>query len=225
MAERNTRLRYDLEIPTSSCMPTLETGKSVLCARLTQHLQDATEMPTMYFFCSRYITSKTLRSEVFRTLISQLLRLNPDLSLHIYDNFIQKGRAPSIVQLRSLLKHLLLSFPSSRIVIDGLDKCDEADQKFIMVELFKMTALAETSCKLFLSCRTNVSAPRAMKKMPVVCLSADRSFLNTDIKTYIKTALAEIQEEGRFQGSNLDDIEDAVTSKSNGWLIQNTNLL
>lgn len=191
-------------------------GKSILCARLIQYLQDATEIPTLYFFCSGYITSKNLCSEIFRTLISQLLRLNPELSLHIYDDFIQKGCQISMVQLRVLLPQLLLSIASSRIIIDGLDECDQADQKSALLELFKMTGLAETSCKLFLSCRSNVSAPRSLKRMPLVCLSTVQSFLESDIRIYVKAALVEIQEEDRFHGHDLDDIEEAVMSKTKG---------
>lgn len=191
-------------------------GKSILCARLTQFLQDETDIPTLYFFCNRYITSKKLCSEIFRTLVSQLLHLNSDLSLHIYDQFIQKGRAPSMVQLRILLEQLLTSIPSSRIVIDGLDECQEADRKEVMLELFKMTKLAETSCKLFLSCRDYTSVPRPLKRMPVVCLTTEKSSVDFQIRIYVKERLAEIQEEEIFQGHNLDDIEESIMDKTQG---------
>jgi hypothetical protein len=179
-------------------------------------MQDETEIPTLYFFCSRYINSNKLCNEVLRALISQLLRFNQDHALYIYTNYIQSGKASSMIQLRTALRDILTSMPRSRIILDGLDECQELDRKAILGELIKLTVMPETSCKLFVSARDNTYVSRSLRKMPTLCLTTECPELGSDVQTYVRKTISEILQEERFEGKSINEIEEIIMNRGRG---------
>jgi hypothetical protein len=121
-----------------------------------------------------------------------------------------------MVQLRTALRDILSSMPRSRIVIDGLDECQEEDRKAILAELTKFTAMPETSCKILISTRDNAYASRSLRKMPTLCLTTECPELKTDIQTYVRTTMAEILQEERFQGKTIEGVEEIIVKKGQG---------
>jgi hypothetical protein len=92
--------------------------------------------------------------------------------------------------------------PRSRIVIDGLDECQEEDRK--------------ASCKILVSTRDNAYASRSLRKMPTLCLTTECPELKTDIQTYVRTTMAEILQEERFQGKTIEGVEEIIVKKGQG---------
>jgi hypothetical protein len=106
--------------------------------------------------------------------------------------------------------------PRSRIIIDGLDECQEEDRKAILAELTKFTAMPETSCKILVSTRDNAYASRSLRKMPTLCLTTECPELKTDIQTYVQTTMAEILQEERFQGKTIEGVGEIIMNKGQG---------
>ena len=121
-----------------------------------------------------------------------------------------------MIQLRTALRDILSSMPRSRIIIDGLDECQEADRKAILVELTKLTIMPKTSCKLLVTARDNNYVSRSLKKMPTLCLATECPELGSDVRTYVKKTMVEILQEERFQGKCVDGIEEIIMNNSQG---------
>lgn len=152
---------------------------------------------------------------MLRALIAQLLQFDQDHALYIYTNYIQYAKPSSTMQLRTALRDILSSLPRSRLILDGLDECQEADRKAILAELTKMTLMVETSCKLFVATRDNSYVSKSLRKMPTLCLTTECPELTSDVRTYVKKAMTEILEE-RFPGESADGIEETLITKGQG---------
>ena len=75
----------------------------------------------------------------------QLAQEQPDLCAFIQNCFVNNGHPASVAQLRRLLPVLLSAFSSIRIVVDGLDECDEEEQNSLLTELTKLAGCDNSS--------------------------------------------------------------------------------
>jgi hypothetical protein len=144
------------------------------------------------------------------------LRAHPLLTGHVFENYIREGRTSSLVQIRKLLPELLSAVSSTRIIIDGLDECQERDQKTILSELLSITKNSVTPCKLLISSRAETYLSRTLRKIPNISLSnkIERESVDKDIQIYVKHALKELR--GSFPSKVVNEVEKTVVKKANG---------
>jgi hypothetical protein len=151
-----------------------------------------------------------------RTLILELLRSQPCLTSHIFENCVRQGRTPSLGQIKKLLPDLLSAISSTRIVVDGLDECQEKDQKAIMTELFSAIKNSATPCKVFISSRAETYISKILRKKPTISLTerTEREKVDEDIRKYVKHSLMGLRE--CFPSTAVDDVERTVVRKAKG---------
>jgi hypothetical protein len=191
-------------------------GKSVLTSRIIQDLRENPDITTIFFFCNYHTDRGDLCSQVLRTLILELLRSEPHLTSHIYENYTRQVRTPSLGQIKKLLPDLLSAVLSTRIVIDGLDECQEKDQKIILTEVLSAVKSSTAPCKLFISSRAETHISKTLRKRPTISLTEkkERNKVDEDIQKYVKHSLMGLRES--FPGALVDDIERTVVKKAHG---------
>ena len=99
-------------------------GKSVLCARVVQHLLTTLESPLAYYFCSSESESRRDHLSIMRSWISQVISANRDAFNLSYDKWEAKdGYDASQTDIIELFKAIVQRIPNCTFVVDGLDEC------------------------------------------------------------------------------------------------------
>lgn len=123
-----------------------------------------------------------------------------------------------------MLPDLLSAVPSTRIIIDGLDECQERDQKSILTELLSAVKSSAAPCKLFVSSRTETYISKVLRKSPTICLTEKKEKQNVekDIQEYVKYSVMGLRD--TFPSILMDEVERTVVEKANGKLSNSTLL-
>ena len=189
-------------------------GKSILCSRIIGFLQEEQKVTVAYYFCNSHNDGGNPCNQILRSLVLQLLRQHLDLPPHVCENYTNRGYNPSMQQLRKLLPELLDTIPAIRIIIDGLDECQEKMQKQVMQELLCLCTSSDGHCKILFSSREGVEISKALRRKQCISLRDEKKDVDTDIQLFTHQSLAELRE--RFNSKEVDDIERTVVNKANG---------
>jgi hypothetical protein len=191
------------------------TGKTILSTYIIKRIQEEEAFTTAYHICHSYTAGKNLVGEILRSITVQFLRSNLELAPFIFENYANKGLAPSIVRMRKLLPELIATLPSTRIIVDGLDEYPETDQRIILTDLLALSKLPGSQCKILFSNREGKQFNKSLSSKPTISLR-DQNALNKDIETYVHANL-ELLREGPLDNAYLIDwIERAIVQRANG---------
>jgi hypothetical protein len=151
-----------------------------------------------------------------RSLTLQLLRQNIELAAYVFENYANKGFPPSVSHLRTLLKSLLSTIPTTRICIDGLDEYPPGEQRSILQELLTLAKQPGAHCRILFSSRDVDNIRKALDKKPTISFRDEKDALDKDIQAYVRGALAELREKFRTHPRLMDDIENQIIAKADG---------
>ncbi|KAH0563098.1 hypothetical protein GP486_002340, partial [Trichoglossum hirsutum] len=159
-------------------------GKTILCAALTKHLQ-ASGLRTISFFFSFSDPSKGRVMTALRSLALQLLALSdtiPDVVLKMYESDVLtlQTEDTAIVVLQAFLKQ------TSRvhIILDGLDEC--SDRSLMKTVFFRlMTSDTYGLVKWFYSSRDEPDLRSLTQQIGASRIAASREHVMVDIEKYI----------------------------------------
>ena len=170
-----------------------------------------------YFFCNSYADGKDRCSQILRSLTLQLLRENLDLAPHVADNYANRGFNPSMQQLRKLIPELVATIPSTRLIIDGLDECNEQDQKAVLRELLSLYVLPGVSLKLLFSSREVALIGKSLRKKLYISLKERKSDVETDIRLFVNQNLIDLRERfDKIDNTVVDNVEQRLVEKADG---------
>ncbi|CAD6567874.1 MAG: hypothetical protein ASARMPRED_001173 [Alectoria sarmentosa] len=113
-------------------------SKSVICAKVIEYVQDATDSVVIFYFCSHHQSSQSQANAILRSFAAQLLAANTELAPYILDTFASQALIPTKKHLGVILEKLLSSLSSVRIVVDGLDECASSEQEGIINDLLRI---------------------------------------------------------------------------------------
>ncbi|KAH0541368.1 hypothetical protein FGG08_004132 [Glutinoglossum americanum] len=184
-------------------------------------LQQDKHSVVIYYFCNYYSSSLKKNSHVLRSLVAQLIRHNKDLSSYVYDEYICQGLNSSVHQLKKLISTLLLSIPSVRIVIDGLDEFGQEDQNGILNDLIPLASASDTGpvCKVLISSRDISPINKRLSKRSTISLSGkERASVDAAIQSFVQHSLIDIRR--NLKDMNADDditeVERDLIKKADG---------
>lgn len=103
-------------------------GKTILCARIIQHLSTTYKDPLAYFFFSSDLERRADPFVVMRSWISQIVKQSEqafDLALERWE--VADGRTASHTDIEELFKTIVQTIPGCTFIVDGLDECAEVD--------------------------------------------------------------------------------------------------
>jgi hypothetical protein len=194
-------------------------GKTILCTYLIEKIQgerQVRQITTAYYICNSYTNGKNLAAEIMRNLTLQLLRQNIELAAYVFENYANKGFPPSVAHLRTLLKNLLSTIPTTRICIDGLDEYPPGEQRLILQELLTLAKQPGDHCRILFSSRDVENIRKALDKKPTISFRDEKDALDKDIQAYVHGALAELRQKFRAHPRLMDDIESQIIAKADG---------
>ena len=190
-------------------------GKSILCSSLVDHLQEQQKVSFGYYFCRFSPNGADTCVEVLRVMVAQLVKSQPDMLPHIHQNYVDKALNPSLKVMKELLAQVLSGLPSSRIVLDGVDECHEAQQKEILSTLLSLQKNAPNSCKLLISSRVDEGYIKSvLRQMPSIRLKDHNS---EAISLFVDQNVAELSDIfDSLEDDLLDRIRRELCSKAGG---------
>jgi hypothetical protein len=135
----------------------------------------------------------------------------------VYDEYICQGLTSSVPQLKKLIPTLLLSIPSIRIVIDGLDEFEQKDQSQILNDVIPLASASNLGavCKILILSRDINPISKHLSKRSTISLSKERAAVNAAIQSFVQHSLIDIRR-------NLDDmnVDSSITAKVERDLIE-----
>ena len=192
----------------------MKIGKSVICSKLVEHVQDNTDMTLIYYFCPHHQASPTQMSGILRNFVSQLLVRNASLSPYILETFANNGQKPTKKILGTILEKMITSLPSLHIVVDGLDEYLQDDQDEIMQDLLKIKGPKPGTCKLLVSSRKHRSITRWLHSKPTIRLDDNTDNVNLTIASFISPQLRSLR--NLFNPEIVDNLGKKLLEKANG---------
>lgn len=201
-----------------------------MCASLLDSLDDR-GIPALFYFCGHHGTGKS--SDILKTLILQMIAKNPDLIGIAYEEFVLKYPTPSLKVLRAMLlgtkdnPGMLHGMEVCRIIIDGVDECDDQEQRFIVEDLTQLVSTTKSpyNCKLLLCGRSVPTIFKAIQKKPkspvVISFSTEYVSVNLSIRTFVEKHLHDIEEgHAAFQLDTqiIEELSEIILDKAEGML-------
>lgn len=162
-------------------------GKTILCARLVQHLMDKAEDPVAYFFFSADSVSRDDTSIALRTWIWQIMSQN-DGAFDIVrrkQEFELSERATRTALL-TLLQDVLQLIPGFTLVVDGLDECTIRSQMTDFLHDVQR-AMNGTSTRLLIVSRDIAEIRCALNGFSEIKITGE--IVKEDINCYAKTVI------------------------------------
>lgn len=190
-------------------------GKSILCSRLVEHLQEQQNLSSAYYFCRFSPTGTDTCVEVMRIVVAQLVKSQPDLLPHIHQNYVDKALNPSLKVMKGLLAQVFSGLHSCRIVLDGIDECHETQQKEILSTFLSLQKNAPNSCKLLISSRVDEGyIKNVLRQKPSIRL---KEHTTDAISLFVQQNVAELSDMfDSLEDDLLNRIRHELCSKAGG---------
>ncbi|KAF7510178.1 hypothetical protein GJ744_007077 [Endocarpon pusillum] len=125
-------------------------GKTVLCARLVQHLEELTTLPIAYVFSSSHVQAGGQPDGIIRSWISQWTKSDPAAFELVRDN-LQSGKAGSVAsqtEIWAVFKMIVSHVESCTCILDGFDEYTRFDdnRRDFLCKLKAAVAGTRTRC-------------------------------------------------------------------------------
>ena len=128
-------------------------GKSILCSLIVQNAETRHDQSVIYYFCGQRSSDGSVLASLLCTLTVQLLRKNLELAPLIHQAFLQKETGRSWVSIKKILKKVLSTVKTTRIVLDGIDEWNQTAQRDVLKALVELQKTTSSDCKLLVSSR------------------------------------------------------------------------
>ena len=195
-------------------------GKSFLCSLIIEHLPTRPDLISLYYFCGHKSRDSDDCALILKTLTNQLLRQDRDLAPLIYQNYLTKGLTTKTTHaMKKILKEILpsINFTSTRIILDGVDECDEAVQHHILADLIDIQRHVKHRCKILIASRNEPLIRKSMVQSIHLPLG---SKTEAGLKLYIQGEVSKLKLTfSNIESSLWADIEEKLKCKANGMFL------
>ncbi|KAK4163802.1 hypothetical protein QBC43DRAFT_212370 [Cladorrhinum sp. PSN259] len=211
------------------------TGKSVLASRITTFLKSANASLVISHFCTYSYVTSIEYDQILRSVLAQLIRSNPDLVAHAYDELIRQKKALNSQVLEKLICDLIISSADSpsqtryiHILLDGLNECDQDQQKKIIRMLERVVSVASsessgsTICKVLLSTRVTQPVPVRLRQKPTVSIGEEKIEVTKAIRQYSSDRMKRLSgrlKEMQITERDLQDVVNGIADKAAGMFL------
>lgn len=173
-----------------------------------------------YYYCD-YVDQRTLQTDrILGTILKQLIpedRVPEEIEPCILRAYKDGQRTPETHELVDLVCFLLQLRPLVYIILDGLDECERQPRQDIVSFLHRLSTLAKTSIRTFVSCRDGDQLWRSLNSYSRIQLTA--AALGDDIKSFVEGSVRSRIESGQLtlRNSELEhQIVQHLVNKSHG---------
>ena len=194
-------------------------GKSILCSLIIEHLSTRPDLVSLYYFCGHKSSDSDSCALILTTLTKQLVQQDRDLAPLIYQKYLSKGSSKSRPTMKKILKEILPSInsTSTRIILDGVDECEEAIQRDILADLIEIQRHAKLRCKVLIASRDEPLIQKSMHQSTHIPLGTKTE---AGLKLYIQGEVSKLKEHFSNIGSSLwVGIEEKLQRKADGMFL------
>ncbi|KAH7324015.1 ankyrin repeat-containing domain protein [Rhexocercosporidium sp. MPI-PUGE-AT-0058] len=163
-------------------------GKTVIFSSVVDEISATLpQTQAIYFYCKNNDPLRSHFSDIIKSLISQILHLNPNCLDFIYEAMLSYSdrRATDSSKLLQILEEMLSNHDSLYIGIDGLDECSEKERKLLsgLITVVSRANDAQGNIQLFVTSRQEKDLERSLKS--AVKFNIQEKNLEADITAYV----------------------------------------
>lgn len=198
-------------------------GKTFLFSSIVDRIQETLpNAQVVYFYCKHDEPRKTNCNDILRTLIAQILNLNPTSSQYLYDNMIGSvERHPSSTSdlCFNMLEKLAVHHEQLFIGIDGLDECRESERQLILQKIHNILQNSHDSrnIRVFLTSRKEKDIDLSLRSAHR--LEIRHYHLEKDIMGYVQVRVQHLSKKFLIHVEHQKGIVADITTRSHGMCI------
>jgi hypothetical protein len=178
------------------------------------------EAQVIYFYCKCSDHRRRTFEAVTRTLIVQILDLNPECLDYLYEKMITSSeRHPNSPHLlQEILEKLCANHDLLFMCIDGLDECDPNERSLILSLIARITKVsrADQSVRFFVTGRKENDIEKSLSS--AIRLNIKAHHMDDDILIYIKAQMAKLRERFAFPAWREHEFQEKLSSRPQGKL-------
>ena len=196
------------------------TGKTVIASLIIEEVKTIRSLDVGFFYCKYSDTQKKSFTDVLRAILVQLVQQNEELLSYVYEACCSSSEAtmdsPSL--LKQLVETSLRSCPNACIIIDGVDECEETEERKIIVwfqTLFEKFTEENLGTKrlAFISQRDKITES-LLAQASVIPLNS--MYHEKDIQTYARDWSGKIQRKFGIPGDSASQIGTNIAAQAQG---------
>ena len=197
----------------------MQIGKTFLFNSIVDEIgKRAPTSHVVYFYCKESDPSRRSFNEIARSLIGQLLTLNPACLDYLYEITLKSGeRIPISKHLcKDILKSLTANHENLFIGIDGLDECEESERRHVLDLLHCILKNSSTkrNLRVLLTSRKEKDIGESIGS--AIRLEIKPHHLERDIKHYVQIRISELSKKFSLSMIEKERISEDVAKRSNG---------
>ena len=206
-----------------SWMLIMQIGKTFLFNSIVDEIgEKAPTSDVVYFYCKESDPSRRSFNEIARSLIGQLLALNPVYLDYLYEKTLKSGeRIPTSTHLcKDIVKSLTANRENLFVGIDGLDECEESERRHVLDLIHGILNSSSTkrNVRIFLTSRKEKDIGESIGS--AIRLEIKPHHLEQDIKYYVQERVSELSKKFSISTHEKEHISKDVAKRSNGrWYI------
>jgi hypothetical protein len=181
----------------------------------------------LFFLCNFRRPDSNTTSQFLKVITSQIIRQNRDLAELVYEEYILQGHTSSIKQLKTLIPILLDSIDYVRMAVDGLDECQEPEQKGILASIRSFVDGNPTTgacsraghIRAAIFSRAVESLSKVLKKSSTINLSQESNAVQQSIRVFVHseiTAIRNTLENSYVDDQVLDRVKEKIVASAGG---------
>ena len=195
-------------------------GKTMIASLIIEEMKTIDSVDLAFFYCRYNDNQKNSFTDVLRGILVQLIQQNEDLLSYVYDACCSSTEVTldSPNRLKNLVETSLRSCSNCCVIIDGVDECEEREEKKI-TEWF-VGAIenipqhdAATIRLLFVSQRDKVTES-LLAKAAVIPLDSEHH--QEDVRAYARHWSEKLQRKFEISEGSASQISTAVADQAKG---------
>ena len=172
----------------------------------------------VHFYCKYNDQTKRTLNAIARSLVTQILALNPACLPYLYDKALSSGE-PTLRSTRlctNILTKLAEYHDQLIIGIDGLDECEEPEKGLVleMIDSISKATRATRNVRIILTSRKEPVIERSLRS--AVSLEIKPHHLERDIKSYVQVRTSKLGELYAMDAQRQKRITVKVSQRSQG---------
>ena len=202
-------------------------GKSVLCAKFISHFHGQNMGTSLFFFCNFRRPDSNTASHFLKVITHQIIRQNRKFAELVYEEYVLQGHTSSVKHLKTLIHTLLHGLDLVRIFVDGLDECEEGEQKAILSSIGTFvndhpangTNSRTGNTKAAIFSRATEPLNKALKKSITINLSQESLSVQQSIAAFVHSEITGIRQQlddSYVDDEVLDRIEKRIVASADG---------
>lgn len=194
-------------------------GKTVLFSSIVDQIKDTIpDSQVIFFYCKNRDPLKNTFDGVARSLITQLLRLNPVSLGYLHETAVNSGeRHPSTFKTYgSILEHMTSTHDSLFIGIDGLDECEKEDRCLILSLLAHVLKVSspQAKIKIFLTSQRMNDLENSLKS--AIRFEIKNHHVKQDIEYFVHKRALQLCDKFSLSLGKKNSITARISNRSEG---------